>query len=45
MILILFFLCWTLSRVSTQMSLEDFTLYGGAFGNKQDSVFSNLEVS
>lgn len=30
--------------VSTQMSLEDFTMYGGAFGNKQDSVFPNLEV-
>lgn len=28
-----------------QMSLEDFTMYGGAFGNKQDSVFPNLEVS
>ncbi|XP_061758844.1 ATPase H+ transporting accessory protein 1a [Nerophis ophidion] len=26
-----------------KMSLEDFTLYGGAFGNKQDSVFPNLE--
>lgn len=26
------------------MSLEDFTMYGGAFGNKQDSVFPNLEV-
>lgn len=31
--------------VSTQMSLEDFTMYGGAFGNKQDSVFPNLEVT
>uniref|UniRef100_A0A3Q4B7P3 Uncharacterized protein n=1 Tax=Mola mola TaxID=94237 RepID=A0A3Q4B7P3_MOLML len=26
-----------------KMSLEDFTVYGGAFGNKQDSVFPNLE--
>ncbi|XP_026188953.1 ATPase H+ transporting accessory protein 1a [Mastacembelus armatus] len=26
-----------------KMSIEDFTLYGGAFGNKQDSVFPNLE--
>ncbi|XP_028438487.1 V-type proton ATPase subunit S1, partial [Perca flavescens] len=26
-----------------KMSVEDFTLYGGAFGNKQDSVFPNLE--
>lgn len=26
------------------MSIEDFTMYGGAFGNKQDSVFPNLEV-
>ncbi|CAN9515245.1 unnamed protein product [Ophioblennius macclurei] len=26
-----------------KMSMEDFTLYGGAFGNKQDSVFPNLE--
>ncbi|XP_055021927.1 V-type proton ATPase subunit S1-like [Boleophthalmus pectinirostris] len=25
------------------MSIEDFTMYGGAFGNKQDSVFPNLE--
>ncbi|KAM9855310.1 ATPase H+ transporting accessory protein 1a [Aulostomus maculatus] len=28
-----------------KMSIEDFTLYGGAFGNKQDSVFPNLEVA
>lgn len=27
-----------------QMSIEDFTMYGGAFGNKQDSVFPNLEA-
>uniref|UniRef100_A0A3Q2XGG5 ATPase H+ transporting accessory protein 1a n=1 Tax=Hippocampus comes TaxID=109280 RepID=A0A3Q2XGG5_HIPCM len=26
-----------------KMSVEDFTLYGGVFGNKQDSVFPNLE--
>nr|XP_020464814.1 V-type proton ATPase subunit S1 [Monopterus albus] len=26
-----------------KMSIEDFTIYGGAFGNKQDSVFPNLE--
>ncbi|XP_029975085.1 ATPase H+ transporting accessory protein 1a [Salarias fasciatus] len=26
-----------------KMSVEDFTMYGGAFGNKQDSVFPNLE--
>ncbi|XP_034027941.1 V-type proton ATPase subunit S1 [Thalassophryne amazonica] len=26
-----------------KMSIEDFTMYGGAFGNKQDSVFPNLE--
>uniref|UniRef100_A0A3Q2PQA0 ATPase H+ transporting accessory protein 1a n=1 Tax=Fundulus heteroclitus TaxID=8078 RepID=A0A3Q2PQA0_FUNHE len=26
-----------------KMSIEDFTLYGGAFGNKQDGVFPNLE--
>ncbi|CAL9703572.1 unnamed protein product [Knipowitschia caucasica] len=26
-----------------KMSIEDFTVYGGAFGNKQDSVFPNLE--
>ncbi|KAM4611139.1 ATPase H+ transporting accessory protein 1a isoform 1-T1 [Polymixia lowei] len=26
-----------------KMSLEDFTMYGGAFGNKQDSAFPNLE--
>ncbi|XP_052356175.1 V-type proton ATPase subunit S1-like [Oncorhynchus keta] len=25
------------------MSIEDFTMYGGAFGNKQDSAFPNLE--
>ncbi|CAM9124154.1 unnamed protein product, partial [Lampetra planeri] len=28
-----------------KMSIEDFTMYGGAFGNKQDSVYPNLEVS
>lgn len=27
-----------------QLSVEDFTMYGGVFGNKQDSVFRNLEV-
>lgn len=27
-----------------QLSVDDFTLYGGVFGNKQDSVFQNLEV-
>lgn len=26
-----------------KMSIEDFTMYGGAFGNKQDGVFPNLE--
>uniref|UniRef100_A0A1A8JZK5 ATPase, H+ transporting, lysosomal accessory protein 1a n=1 Tax=Nothobranchius kuhntae TaxID=321403 RepID=A0A1A8JZK5_NOTKU len=26
-----------------KLSIEDFTLYGGVFGNKQDSVFPNLE--
>ncbi|XP_007955334.1 V-type proton ATPase subunit S1 [Orycteropus afer afer] len=26
-----------------KLSLEDFTAYGGVFGNKQDSAFSNLE--
>uniref|UniRef100_A0A4W5JXY3 Uncharacterized protein n=1 Tax=Hucho hucho TaxID=62062 RepID=A0A4W5JXY3_9TELE len=26
-----------------KMSIEDFTMYGGAFGNKQDSAFPNLE--
>lgn len=26
-----------------KMSVEDFTMYGGAFGNKQDSVYPNLE--
>lgn len=30
--------------VRHQMSIEDFTIYGGAFGNKQDSAFPNLEV-
>uniref|UniRef100_A0A8I3QRA4 ATPase H+ transporting accessory protein 1 n=1 Tax=Canis lupus familiaris TaxID=9615 RepID=A0A8I3QRA4_CANLF len=27
-----------------KLSIEDFTAYGGVFGNKQDSAFSNLEV-
>ena len=27
-----------------QMSIEDFTMYGGAFGNKQDTAFPNVEV-
>ncbi|XP_001374281.1 V-type proton ATPase subunit S1 [Monodelphis domestica] len=26
-----------------KLSIEDFTTYGGVFGNKQDSAFSNLE--
>ncbi|XP_008316308.2 ATPase H+ transporting accessory protein 1a [Cynoglossus semilaevis] len=26
-----------------KLSIEDFTMYGGAFGNKQDSAFPNLE--
>ncbi|XP_073679481.1 V-type proton ATPase subunit S1b [Garra rufa] len=26
-----------------KLSMEDFTLYGGVFGNKQDSAFSNVE--
>ncbi|XP_066213000.1 V-type proton ATPase subunit S1 [Saccopteryx leptura] len=26
-----------------KLSIEDFTAYGGVFGNKQDSTFSNLE--
>uniref|UniRef100_I3KC00 ATPase H+ transporting accessory protein 1a n=1 Tax=Oreochromis niloticus TaxID=8128 RepID=I3KC00_ORENI len=26
-----------------KMSIEDFTMYGGAFGNKQDNAFPNLE--
>ncbi|XP_037629320.1 ATPase H+ transporting accessory protein 1a [Sebastes umbrosus] len=26
-----------------KMSIEDFTMYGGAFGNKQDTAFPNLE--
>lgn len=39
-------LCPSSDRFSCvfQMSLEDFTMYGGTFGNKQDSVFPNLEV-
>ncbi|KAI7789797.1 putative V-type proton ATPase subunit S1 [Triplophysa rosa] len=27
-----------------KLSVEDFTIYGGVFGNKQDSAFRNLEV-
>lgn len=27
-----------------QLSKDDFTLFGGVFGNKQDSAFKNLEV-
>ncbi|KAK2885550.1 hypothetical protein QQF64_021055 [Cirrhinus molitorella] len=26
-----------------KLSMEDFTMYGGVFGNKQDSAFSNVE--
>ncbi|RXN11709.1 V-type proton ATPase subunit S1-like protein [Labeo rohita] len=26
-----------------ELSMDDFTMYGGVFGNKQDSAFSNLE--
>lgn len=26
-----------------QLSIEDFTMYGGVFGNKQDSAFLNIE--
>ncbi|KTG32599.1 hypothetical protein cypCar_00023776 [Cyprinus carpio] len=28
-----------------KLSVDDFTLYGGVFGNKQDSVFQNLEAA
>ncbi|CAM4624916.1 unnamed protein product [Lepidochelys kempii] len=33
----------TRSHPPTQLSLEDFTAYGGVFGNKPDSAFPNLE--
>ncbi|XP_051516386.1 V-type proton ATPase subunit S1-like [Myxocyprinus asiaticus] len=28
-----------------KLSVDDFTMYGGVFGNKQDSVFHNLEAA
>ncbi|XP_033863064.3 V-type proton ATPase subunit S1-like [Acipenser ruthenus] len=28
-----------------KLSLDDFTMYGGAFGNKQDNAFPNLEAA
>ncbi|NP_001373449.1 ATPase H+ transporting accessory protein 1a precursor [Danio rerio] len=28
-----------------KLSVDDFTMYGGVFGNKQDSVFQNLEAA
>ncbi|XP_022532870.2 V-type proton ATPase subunit S1b isoform X1 [Astyanax mexicanus] len=28
-----------------QLSIDDFTVYGGVFGNKQDSVFKNVEAA
>ncbi|XP_026857559.2 V-type proton ATPase subunit S1 [Electrophorus electricus] len=28
-----------------KLSVDDFTMYGGVFGNKQDSAFPNLEVA
>ncbi|XP_067226693.1 ATPase H+ transporting accessory protein 1a [Chanodichthys erythropterus] len=28
-----------------KLSVDDFTIYGGVFGNKQDSVFQNLEAA
>ncbi|KAL2103930.1 hypothetical protein ACEWY4_000798 [Coilia grayii] len=28
-----------------KLSVDDFTMYGGVFGNKQESAFSNLEVA
>ncbi|XP_012682891.1 ATPase H+ transporting accessory protein 1a [Clupea harengus] len=28
-----------------KLSVDDFTMYGGVFGNKQDSAFSNLEAA
>lgn len=30
--------------LSQQLSQDDFTVYGGVFGNKQNSAFKNLEV-
>ena len=36
--------CYVFSS-SVQLSLDDFTMYGGVFGNKQDSAYPNLEVS
>ncbi|XP_072552192.1 V-type proton ATPase subunit S1b [Salminus brasiliensis] len=28
-----------------ELSIDDFTVYGGVFGNKQDSIFVNLEAA
>ncbi|XP_057175257.1 V-type proton ATPase subunit S1b [Triplophysa rosa] len=28
-----------------KLSIDDFTVYGGVFGNKQDSAFSNIEAA
>lgn len=45
MIFVCFLVSWGTLFVSLhQMSIEDFTMYGGAFGNKQDTAFPNLEV-
>lgn len=29
---------------SVQLSKDDFTVFGGVYGNKEDSAFQNLEV-
>lgn len=28
-----------------QLSKDDFTVFGGVYGNKEDSAFPNLEVA
>lgn len=30
---------------SVQLSKEDFAVFGGVYGNKEDSAFPNLEAS
>lgn len=30
--------------ICVQLSKDDFTVFGGVFGNKQDGAFGNLEV-
>lgn len=38
-------MCLNCHYVCVQLSKEDFAIFGGVYGNKEDSAFQNLEAS